>query len=73
MQLIDDHLYPGAENLPAEISGKTEPGSKEAVTGYLFAAQNQCDMADPYFDKARSLGEVCWLPARYRANCLKSQ
>ena len=73
VQLIDDHLYPEAENLLGKISGKTRPGSREAVTGYLFAAQNQCDKANPYFDKALSMGGRSCLPMRYRENCRKSQ
>jgi hypothetical protein len=72
-QLIDDHLYSEAESLLAKVGGKTRPGSKEAVTGYLFAAQNQCDKANTYFDKALSFGGAGCLPIRYRENCLKSQ
>ena len=69
--LIQEKLYKEAEALLKKVQGKTKPGAKEAMTGYLLAEQNQCAEAEKYFEKAKQASTNACVPDCYRKNCVK--
>jgi len=69
--LIQEKLYKEAKVLLDKVQGKTKPGAKDAMTGYLLAEQNQCAEADKYFEKAKQASPNACVPDCYRKNCAK--
>lgn len=67
--LIDEQLYTAAETLlQGDLPGAT-PGRKEALQGYLYASQKQCQKAREYFDKARDIGGASCVNQKYERLC----
>lgn len=69
--LIKEKLFLEAEALLKKVKGKTTPGEKEAITGYLLAEQNRCDEAEKYFALAKKASPSGCMPDCYRKNCAK--
>jgi len=67
--LIQDKLYKEATALLGKVSGDTEPGKKDAITGYLLAEQKRCREADQYFAKAKKENPSLCVPECYRKKC----
>lgn len=67
--LIKENMLDEAEELLGKVKGSTEPGKKEAVTGFLMARKGNCDAAKALFEKARS--QVCepCIPEYYSEGC----
>lgn len=69
--LIKDKLFNEAHALLDKVQGRSKPGEKDAITGYLLAEQNQCAEAEKYFEKAKQASSNSCVPDCYRKNCAK--
>lgn len=67
--LIDDDLLVEAERLLAKVDRAAEPGTKEAMLGYLRARQGRCTEAKGLFERAESAGGKACVADRWRAAC----
>ena len=67
--LIQEKMFEAARALLTRVKGKTEPGKKDAITGYLLAEQNQCEEAKKYFEQARKDNPEICIPKCYSKNC----
>lgn len=67
--LLKDGLVGEAERLLGKVKGKTDPGKKAAVTGYLMASRGRCAEAKRLFAQALSEGGRTCVPQHYRAGC----
>lgn len=67
--LLKNGLPAEAERLLAKVRGKTDPGKKAAIAGYLLAVRGRCAEANRLFAKARSEGGQACVPSYYRAGC----
>lgn len=69
--LLKNELPNEAERLLGKVRGKTDPGKKAAVTGYLMAVRGRCAEANRLFAQAQSEGGHTCVPQHYRAGCGK--
>ena len=69
--LLNEGMHDEAERLLAKIKGKTDPGKKLAVNGYLMAKRGRCAEANALFAKALSEGGASCVPDYYRATCAR--
>ena len=69
--LLNEDMHQEAERLLTKIKGKTDPGRKLAVNGYLMAKRGRCTEANALFAKALSEGSASCVPDYYRAACAR--
>ena len=68
--LIDEKFYPAANKLlQGDMAGST-PGKKEAMWGYYYASQKQCDKAKEYFNKANEIGGSACVINKHEQLCM---
>ena len=71
--LIKEGMYPAAQQLLGRTKKEgLRPGHRQALAGYLEAAQGRCDVAQRLFDKAKQEGGSSCVPRSYYGKCTRA-
>jgi hypothetical protein len=67
--LIDDKMLPEAESLLNLIDSEYSKGSKEVLSGYILALQDECNKSEEMFNRALYINPNVCIPDKYKENC----